>query len=125
MEIINTINAPKAIWPYSQAIKANWFIFTSWQIALDPKTMQVIEWWIENQTKQVLSNLEAVLISSGANKESVIKTTIFLKNIKDFQIINWIYEDFFKDHKPARSTIEVSRLPKDVLIEIELVASFL
>ncbi len=122
MQIINTSKAPEALWPYSQAIKFNWLIFSSGQIALDPKTMQIVEWGIKKQTEQVLSNLQSVLVEAWSNKSKVIKTTIFLKNIEDFQVVNWIYESFFEGHKPARSTIEISRLPKDALIEIELIA---
>lgn len=121
MNFISTNKAPQAIWPYSQAIISNWFLFASGQIALVPETMQVIEWWIEEQTKQVLLNINAILIESWIDKNKVVKTTIFLKNIWDFQIVNKIYEEFFWDHKPARSTVEVAKLPKDVLIEIEMI----
>ncbi|KKP37926.1 MAG: hypothetical protein UR28_C0025G0004 [Candidatus Peregrinibacteria bacterium GW2011_GWF2_33_10] len=122
MHFISTQSAPQAIGPYSQAIISNGFLFSSGQIALDPMTMQIVEGGIEAQTKRVLANLEAVLKEAKTSKEKVVKTTLFLKNMNDFAIVNKIYEEFFASHKPARSTVEVARLPKDVLIEIECVA---
>lgn len=122
MKKISTNKAPQAIWPYSQWIISNWFLFSSWQIWLSPDTMEVVLWWIENQTKQVLSNIKAILEEVWIDKNNVLKTTIFLKNIWDFHVVNKVYEEFFLDHKPARSTIEVSKLPKDALIEIEFIA---
>src|SRR3989339_420432 len=122
MHFISTQSAPQAIGPYSQAIISNGFLFSSGQIALDPMTMQSVEGGIEAQTKRVLANLEAVLKEAKTSKEKVVKTTLFLKNMNDFAIVNKIYEEFFASHKPARSTVEVARLPKDVLIEIECVA---
>jgi len=122
MEIIKTEKAPAAIGPYSQAIASNGFLFASGQIPLDPETMEIVEGGVEAQTKQVLANLEQVLVAAGATKGSVVKTTIFLASMDDFAVVNQVYGGFFGDHKPARATVEVSRLPKDVLVEIECVA---
>jgi 2-iminobutanoate/2-iminopropanoate deaminase len=122
MNTISTSLAPQAIGPYSQAIISNGLLFTSGQVALDPTTMQIVEGGIETQTKRVLQNLEAILKEAKTSKEKVIKTTLFLKNMNDFAIVNQIYGDFFANHKPARSTVEVARLPKDLLIEIECIA---
>ncbi len=122
MKIISTSKAPAAIGPYSQAIKANGFLFCSGQIPLIPETMELIEHDITKQTQQVLQNLEAVLQEAGSSKNEVVKTTIFLADFNDFTIVNEIYGQFFGEHKPARATVEVSRLPKDVLIEIECIA---
>ncbi len=120
-EFIHTDKAPKAVGPYSQAIVSDNFIFCSGQIGIDPSTNALVE-GIENQTRQALVNLGKVLQEAGASTENVIKTTIFLKNIEDFSAVNVIYEDFFGNHKPARSTIEVSNLPKNALVEIEAIA---
>ena len=122
MNIIRTDNAPRAIGPYSQGIIANGFLFTAGQIPLDPKTMEMVEGGIEEQTKRVLKNLEAILKSAGADKKNVIKTTVFLKDLNDFQEMNKVYEVFFENHKPARSTLQVAKLPKDALVEIECIA---
>jgi len=122
INIIQSKNAPKAIGPYSHAIKINGFIFCSGQIAIDPKTGNLIGKTTKIQTKQVLKNIKAVLKSAGSSVDKVVKTTVFLKNMKDFQEFNEVYELFFKPHKPARSTIEVSNLPKGALIEIEVIA---
>ncbi len=122
MKIISTSKAPAAIGPYSQAIKANGFLFCSGQIPLIPETMELIEHDITKQTQQVLQNLEAVLQEASSSKNEVVKTTIFLADFNDFTIVNEIYGQFFGEHKPARATVEVSRLPKDVLIEIECIA---
>lgn len=121
MKTVFTDKAPLPVGPYSQAIVINNLIFCSGQIGIDPKNNQLVD-GIENQTKQVLNNLKMILDESGSSIDKVIKTTIFLKDINQFQIVNKIYEDFFKDHKPARSTVEVSNLPKRALIEIELIA---
>ncbi|NPA03516.1 MAG: RidA family protein [Epsilonproteobacteria bacterium] len=121
METISTSNAPQAIGPYSQGVKVGNLLFTSGQIALTPSG-EMIKNDIKAQTQQVLRNLQAVLEAGNSSLEKVIKTTIFLKNIEDFEVVNEIYEEFFKNHKPARSTVEVSRLPKDALIEIEAIA---
>lgn len=122
MKIINTNMAPWAIWPYSQAIICDWFLYTSGQIGLSPDSMQIVSWWIVEQTRQVLNNLNEILIAAWVNKDNVIKVTIFLKDMNDFNAVNEIYGIYFETHKPARSTVEVSRLPKDVLIEIDFIA---
>ncbi len=119
---VNTKNAPAAIGPYSQATIFQDLIFISGQIPLDPKTMTVVSENIENQTKQVLSNLNAILEAAESSISKVVKTTIYIKNMDDFNKINSIYRSFFKDNTPARATIEVSRLPKDVKIEIDAIA---
>lgn len=122
MKVINTPDAPKAIGPYSQAVIANGLLFTSGQIAINPKTNQIQATAIEEQTKQVMENLKALLAASNASFDKVVKTTIFLKDMNTFGTVNEIYGSYFANHKPARSTVEVARLPKDVLIEIELIA---
>ena len=122
MEIINTNLAPAAIGPYSQAIKANGFIFCSGQIPIVPETMEFVENDIVKQTQQVLKNIDGVLTGAGVTKNQVIKCTVFLADFNDFAAMNELYAAYFGDHKPARSTIEISRLPKDVLIEIECIA---
>ena len=120
--LFTTSNAPKAIWPYSKTVKSWNLVFCSWQIALNPKTMELVEWWAKEQTKQVCENLSNVLREENLLKlENVIKTTIFLNNMDDFEVINKIYGEYFS-HKPARSTVEVSRLPKNALVEIEVIA---
>ena len=122
MKVITTPDAPKAIGPYSQAVIANGLLFTSGQIAINPKTNQIEATAIEEQTKQVMENLKALLAASNASFDKVVKTTIFLKDMNTFGTVNEIYGSYFANHKPARSTVEVARLPKDVLIEIELIA---
>lgn len=122
MKKINSKNAPKAIWPYSQAIQVWKLIFCSGQIWIDPKTWNIIDIWISLQTHQVCKNIQEVLKWSKCSIKNIIKTTVYLKNIADFSIVNEIYWQYFK-HKPARSTIEVSNLPKWALIEIEAIAS--
>jgi len=120
--IVSTNNAPAAIGPYSQAIKIGNLLFTAGQIAINPKTSQVEETTIEGQTKQVLLNLKAILEAGGSSLNKVAKTTVFLKNMNDFVAMNGVYAEFFTDAPPARSSIEVARLPKDVLVEIECIA---
>jgi 2-iminobutanoate/2-iminopropanoate deaminase len=123
MEFIETNKAPKAIGPYSQAVKVADLIYTSGQIALKPDgSEEVLGLGIEEQTKQVLRNLENVLKEAGTNLNGVIKTTIFLANMEDFVKVNEIYASFFKEHKPARSTVAVKTLPKNALVEIEAIA---
>ena len=122
MKIIESKNAPLAIGPYSQAVEANGFVFTSGQIAIDPVTNQLVEGDVAVQTKQVLENLKQVLLSSGLTLENIVKTTIFIKNMDDFSRINEIYASYFPNKPPARSTVEVARLPKDVLVEIDCIA---
>ncbi len=119
---VETINAPKAIGPYSQGIIANGMLYTSGQIALDPETGVLVSGGIESQTHRVFNNLISILEEAGSSLDKVIKVSIFVKNLTDFETINSIYKDYFKEHKPARSTVEVSRLPMDVLIEMDMVA---
>ncbi len=121
MDIIETKNAPAAIGPYSQAIKVNGLVYTSGQIPIDPATGAIEACCIEVQTEQVIKNLSAVLTAAGSSLEKVVKTTCFLKNIKDFAVFNEIYAKAFTG-KPARSCVEVSNLPKGALVEIEAVA---
>ncbi|KAF9444428.1 YjgF-like protein [Macrolepiota fuliginosa MF-IS2] len=121
--IISTSQAPAAIGPYSQAIKVGSLLFCSGCIPLIPETMQVIEGGVEEQTRQALKNLKAVIEASGSELGKVVKTTVFLKDMNDFVAVNGIYANFFGDHKPARSAVEVARLPKDVLVEVEAIAS--
>jgi 2-iminobutanoate/2-iminopropanoate deaminase len=123
MKKIYTKNAPEAVWPYTQAIKTWDFLYSSWQIGLDPKTIKLVNWWIEEQTKQVCKNLWEVLKEAWLDYKDVIKTTIYLDNLSFFGIVNKIYWDFFIS-KPARSTVEVSKLPLWSLIEIELIAKY-
>ena len=119
---VQTDNAPNAIGPYSQAIKANGLIFASGQIPLDPKTMQVVEGGVREQTERAMNNLKALLESAGSSLDQVLKTTVFLADVNDFADMNEVYGRFFGDMPPARSTVEVSRLPRDVRIEIEAIA---
>lgn len=120
--IISTPNAPKAIGPYSQAIRANGFVFVSGQVAIDPATQQVIEGDIAAQTDRVLKNLSAILNAAGTRLENVVRSTVFLKNMNDFAAMNAVYGGYFTSNPPARSTVEVARLPKDVLVEIDVIA---
>ena len=121
MKVIKTLEAPAAIGPYSQAIKANGFLFVSGQIPLTSNG-ELAGDDIKTQTKQVLKNLKSILKEAHLSLKDTVKTTIFLKNMDDFSVVNEIYAQAFKEHKPARSTIEISKLPKDVLVEIELIA---
>ena len=121
-ERVQTDEAPKAIGPYSQAIKANGLIFASGQIPLDPSTMQIVEGGIREQTESVLKNLAAVLQASGSSLDQVVKTTVFLADLGDFTEMNETYARFFGAAPPARSTVEVSRLPRDVKVEIDVIA---
>ncbi|KAJ3113942.1 hypothetical protein HDU96_002750 [Phlyctochytrium bullatum] len=122
MKRIFTELAPKAIGPYSQAIAANGFLYTAGQIPFDPATMQIVGTDIETQTRQALQNLKAVVEAGGSSLDKVVKTTVFLKNMDDFAKMNEVYAATFGDAKPARSAVEVARLPRDVLVEIECVA---
>jgi 2-iminobutanoate/2-iminopropanoate deaminase len=121
-EIISTKDAPQAIGPYSQAIKANGFIFTSGQIAIDPATQQVLAGDIATQTDRVLRNLSEILEAAGSGLGKVVRSTVFLKNMNDFAAMNQVYGKYFSSTPPARSTVEVARLPKDVLVEIDVIA---
>jgi 2-iminobutanoate/2-iminopropanoate deaminase len=121
-EIISTTKAPAAIGPYSQAVKLGNMIYTSGMIPLVPETMQVVEGGVQQQTRQVLENLKVLLESAGSSLENVIKTTVFIKDMNEFPKINETYAEYFTSKQPARSTVEVARLPKDVLVEIEVIA---
>jgi 2-iminobutanoate/2-iminopropanoate deaminase len=121
--IISTKDAPAAIGPYAQANRAGNFIFTSGQVPLDPATGEVVGHDAQMQTARVMENIKAILEAAGSSLKDVVKTTIFIKNMSDFAVINEVYEEYFKGGDlPSRSTVEVSRLPKDVLVEIEAVA---
>ena len=121
-EAISTANGPKAIGPYSQAIKANGLVFLSGQIPLDPSTQQLIAGDVAAQTERVLQNLAAILQGAGSSLQQVVKTTVFLKNMSEFAAMNEVYGRYFTEAPPARSTVEVARLPKDVLVEIDVIA---
>lgn len=121
-DIIATKDAPQAIGPYSQAIKANGFVFISGQIAIDPATAQIIQGDVAAQTERVLKNLEAILKAAGSGLDRVVRTTVFLKNMGDFAAMNEVYGRFWKSAPPARSTVEVARLPRDVAVEIDVIA---
>jgi 2-iminobutanoate/2-iminopropanoate deaminase len=121
-EIISTKDAPQAIGPYSQAIKANGFIFTSGQIAIDPATQQVVTGDVAAQTDRVLRNLSEILEAAGTGLGKVVRSTVFLKNMNDFTAMNQVYGQYFSSDPPARSTVEAARLPKDVLVEIDVIA---
>lgn len=122
-EIIATDRGPKAIGPYSQAIRANGFLFLSGQIALDPKTNEFVNGDIRQQTERVLENIKGVLEAAGVNLHHAVKTTVFLKDMNDFAAMNEVYGRYFSSAPPARSTVQVARLPKDVLLEIEVIAA--
>ena len=121
-EVISTPDAPKAIGPYSQAIRANGLVFISGQVAIDPATQQVIEGDVTVQTERVMKNLAAILSAAGSSVEQVLRCTVFLKSMNDFAAMNAVYGKYFSSGPPARSTVEVSRLPKDVLVEIDVIA---
>ncbi|CUS89660.1 endoribonuclease L-PSP [Candidatus Kryptobacter tengchongensis] len=121
-KIVYTEKAPKPVGPYSQAVIAGDFIFTAGQIPIDPKTNQVVQGDIKEQTKQVLENLKAVLEASGATFDDVVKVTVYMRDLNEFSAMNEIYSEYFKNSPPARTTVEVSRLPRDVKIEIDLIA---
>lgn len=121
-EIISTELAPKAIGPYSQAVKHNGLVFCSGQIPLDPATGQIVEGGTEEQTVRVLENLRAVLNAAGASFETVLKTTIFVQDLNDFALINEVYGRYFPVNPPARATVQAARLPRDVKVEIEAIA---
>ena len=122
MKYVHTKEAPEAIGPYSQAILEQKTLYTSGQLGIDPKTQQFVSNDIEGQTRQVLKNIEAILIAEDFKLTDICKVTIYLKDLSVFSTVNEIYQDFFNNHKPARSTIEVSKLPKDGLIEIDVIA---
>ncbi len=121
-EVISTPDAPKAIGPYSQAIRANGLVFVSGQVAIDPATQLVIDGDITAQTERVMKNLSSILSAAESNLEKVLRCTVFLKSMNDFAAMNAVYGKYFDSSPPARSTVEVSRLPKDVLVEIDVIA---
>ena len=121
-EIISTKDAPQAIGPYSQAVKANGLIFVSGQVGIDPATQQVVTGDINAQTDRVLRNLSEILEAAGSGLGKVVRATVFLKNMNDFAAMNQVYGKYFSSAPPARSTVEVARLPKDVLVEIDVIA---
>ncbi|MBB4637056.1 RidA family protein [Longimicrobium terrae] len=125
MQQVHTDNAPAAIGPYSQAIVANGFVFTAGQVPFDPQSMQLVQGDIATQTEQVMKNLQAILTQAGADLSSVVKTTVFLQDMNDFAAMNEVYARHFGEHKPARSTVQVARLPRDAAVEIECVAVLL
>ncbi len=120
--IISTDKAPQAIGPYSQAVQFNNLLFVSGQIPLEPKSGEILKGDIKEQTKQILDNLNAILIEGGSSLNNVLRTTIFLTNLEDYADVNEIYAEFFKKSMPARSTVQISRLPMDVPIEIDAIA---
>lgn len=122
MRTIQTDMAPKAIGPYSQAIEANGFVFVSGQIPLDPQTGQLVDGNIKEQTKRVFENIKAILTAAGCDLNNVVKVTVFAKDISNFSSINEVYSEYFQNHKPARSFVEVSALPRDAQVEIEVIA---
>jgi 2-iminobutanoate/2-iminopropanoate deaminase len=121
-EVVSTPDAPKAIGPYSQAIKAGGFVFTAGQVALDPATGQVVPGDIAAQTERVMKNLAAILQAAGSGFDKVARCTVFLKSMNDFAAMNEVYGRYFTAAPPARATVEVARLPKDVLVEIDFIA---
>ncbi|MGA7634300.1 MAG: RidA family protein [Terriglobales bacterium] len=121
-EVIATSEAPSAIGPYSQAIRAAGMIFASGQVAIDPATQQVVAGDVGAQTERVLRNLDAILRAAGSSLGKVVRCTVFLKNMGDFAAMNEVYGKYFKEAPPARSTVEVARLPREVLVEIDAIA---
>ena len=122
-QAIRTDGAPKAIGPYEQAIRANGFVFTAGQIAIDPKTGNLVAGGVAAETRRVLENLRAVLETAGASMDSVVKATVFLKNMSDFAAMNEVYAEYFGNSKPARATVAVAELPRGALVEIDLCAA--
>jgi 2-iminobutanoate/2-iminopropanoate deaminase len=122
MDYVSTPDAPKAIGPYSQAVKANGLVYTSGQISLDPATGNLVAGTFEEQVHRVFRNLEAVLREAGSSFDRVLKATVYLTDLANFQTLNTIYAEYFGEHKPARTTVGVSQLPKGSAVEIDLVA---
>jgi 2-iminobutanoate/2-iminopropanoate deaminase len=122
-DIVLTDRGPKPIGPYSQAVRVNGFLFVSGQVALDPKTGEMAAGDVREQTERVLENVKGIVEAAGSKMPHVIKTTVFLKNMGDFAAMNEVYARYFTAAPPARSTVEVARLPKDALVEIEVVAA--
>jgi len=123
-EIVNTDLAPQAIGPYSQAVKANGFLFISGQIPLDPVSGQIAYGGIEPQTHQVLNNIKAILASEGLTFANVVRTTVFLQDMDDFKFMNRVYGEYFAENPPARACVQVGRLPRDVSVEIDAIAVY-
>lgn len=121
-EVISTKDAPQAIGPYSQAIKANGFVFVSGQIPINPADGTIVGGAVSEQTERVMTNLKHILAAAGTSLDKVVKSTVFLKSMSDFAAMNDVYGKFFSAAPPARSTVEVARLPKDVLVEIDVIA---
>jgi 2-iminobutanoate/2-iminopropanoate deaminase len=122
-QAIQTTHAPGAIGPYSQAIRAGSFLFVSGQIPIDPITGEVVKTGIANETKKVLENLRAIVEAAGGSLNDIVKTTIYLKDMSQFSVVNEVYGSFFQQPFPARATVEISKLPKDVNVEIEAIAN--
>lgn len=122
MDIIRTDRAPEAIGPYSQAVKANGMVFASGQIPLDPATMQIVDGDIRVQTERVLLNLKAVLEAAGTSLDRVVKTNVYLADMNEFAAMNEVYASYFGESRPARATVQVARLPRDVRVEIDVIA---
>lgn len=122
-DVVLTDRGPKPIGPYSQGIRANGFLYISGQVALDPKTNEFVGTDIRQQTEKTLENIKGILEAAGSNLHHVVKTTVFLKDINDFAAMNEVYGKFFNLAPPARSTVQVARLPKDALVEIEVIAA--
>jgi 2-iminobutanoate/2-iminopropanoate deaminase len=123
LQVVTTEKAPRAIGPYSQAIKCNGLVFVSGQIPLDPSTNELVSGPIAEQTRRVLMNVSAILQESGSGLDKVVKTTVYLKDMSEFEEMNAAYAEFFANSKPARATVQVARLPKDVSIEIDAIAT--
>ena len=121
-DVISTDRGPRAIGPYSQAIRANGFLFLSGQVSLDPATQQLVQGGIAQQTERVLENLKGILEAAGSSLDRVVKTTVYLQDMNDFSAMNEVYARYFPNDPPARATVEVARLPKDARVEIELIA---
>ena len=121
-QTVYTPNAPEAIGPYSQAVMANGTLYVSGQIPVVPATGVIVSEKVEDQARQVMENVKAVVEAAGLTLDNVVKTTVFIKNMDDFAVINGIYSEYFKENCPARACVEVARLPKDVLIEMEAIA---
>jgi 2-iminobutanoate/2-iminopropanoate deaminase len=121
-EVISTSRGPKAIGPYSQAIKAGGFIFVSGQVALDPATGKIVEGDVSAQTERTLENLKAIVEAAGSSLDRALKATVFLKDLRDFAAMNEVYKRYFPSNPPARATVEVARLPLDLRVEIDLIA---
>ena len=125
LHTVHTDQAPAAIGPYSQAVVANGFVFTAGQVAFHPSSMQLVEGDAAAQTERVMENLQAILRAAGSDLSAVVKTTVFLRDMNDFAAMNEVYGRWFGEHKPARSTVQAARLPRDVAVEIEAIAVLL